>query len=158
MGREGLASEYINEHSRKVKDVMTRNVLTANPDTSIGDIADLLERNGIKRVPIMQDGKILGIISRANLLQALAGMRKQINVKKPVTDSALRTSVLNRLRAEPWTRTSLINVTVRDGIVDLWGIVDSATEKKALRVAAEVTPGVHTVNDSVIVRPVATGT
>lgn len=157
MGREGLANEYIKEHARQVAEVMTRSVLTAKPDTSIGDIADLLERNGIKRVPIVQDGKVVGIVSRANLLQALAGMRKQINIEKPVTDSALRASVLSRLNAEPWTRTSLINVTVHDGIVDLWGVVDSATEKKALRIAAEVTPGVRTVNDAVIVRPMSIG-
>ena len=157
LGRESLAAEYVKEHARKVADVMTRNVITAKPETHIGDIADLLERNRIKRVPIVQDGKVVGIVSRANLLQALAALRKQIDVDKPVTDTALRSSVLSRLKAEPWARTALINVTVHDGIVDLWGVVDSATEKQALRVATEITPGVRSVNDSVIVRPVAVG-
>jgi CBS domain-containing protein len=156
MGREGLAGEYIKEHATKVKDVMTRSVITAAPETSISDLAELLERNRIKRVPIVKDRKIVGIVSRANLLQALAGMRHQISVEKPTTDTALRDSVLRRLKAEPWTRSSLINITVHDGTVDLWGVVDSPTEKKALCLAAEVTPGVRAVNDHVIVQPVAT--
>lgn len=156
MGREGLAGEYIKEHATKVKDVMTRGVICASPETSISEIAELLERNRIKRVPIVKDRRVIGIVSRANLLQALAGLRHQITIEKPTTDTALRDSVLRRLKAEPWTRTSLINITVHDGTVDLWGVVDSATEKKALCLAAEVTPGVRAVNDHVIVQPVAT--
>ncbi len=156
MGREGLAAEYVKEHASKVEDVMTRDVITATPDMSVGEIAELLERNGIKRVPIIRDSKVVGIVSRANLLQAMAGLRTKAMPAMPVTDVALRTAILARLQAEPWTRTSLVNVTVNDGIVDLWGIVDSLAEKRALRVAAEVTPGARVVNDHVIVRPVAT--
>lgn len=156
MGREGLAAAYIREHSRKVADVMSRDVVTAAPDTPVGDIAELLESRGIKRVPIVQDGKVVGIVSRANLLQALAALRRQTTADKPVSDTALRQAVLQRLQAEPWTRTSLLNVTVHGGNVDLWGVVDSATEKKALRVAAEITPGVLSVSDGIIIRPLTT--
>jgi osmotically-inducible protein OsmY len=137
---------------------MTSPVISASPDTPVSEIAALLERNRIKRVPIMEDGKLAGIVSRANLLQALASLRKQIAIEKPVADAELREKVMARLKAEPWVRTSLVNVTVADGTVDLWGIVDSTAEKQALRVAVEVTPGVRAVNDNVIVRPVATGT
>jgi CBS domain-containing protein len=154
MGREGLAYDYIKEHARKVEDVMTRDVITASPDTTVSEIAELLERNRIKRVPIVKDRKVVGIVSRANLLHALAAMRKQVATQKPVADAELRESVLARLKAEPWMRTSLINVTAHDGVVDLWGVVDSANEKHAIRVAAEITPGVRTVNDGIIVRPV----
>ncbi|MBI3435584.1 MAG: CBS domain-containing protein [Proteobacteria bacterium] len=157
MGREALALEYIKEHSRKVADVMTRRVITATPDMSVGEVATLLERNAIKRVPIVQDGHIVGIVSRANLLQALASLNKQISIDKPRADAELRDEVMARLSSEPWARTALINVTVAGGTVDLWGVVDSAAEKKAIRVATEVTPGVHAINDNVIVRPVATG-
>lgn len=157
MGREVLAAEYVKEHSRKVADVMTREVITAAPSAPVAEIARLLERNRIKRVPIVRDGALVGIVSRANLLQGLASMRREIAVEKPVADAELREKVLDRLKAEPWVRTSLVNVTVSDGTVDLWGIVDSASEKQALRVAVEVTPGVRAVNDNVIVRPVASG-
>lgn len=154
MGREGLATEYVREHARKVSDIMTRDVITATPDTPVGKLAELLERNAIKRVPIVENGKVVGIVSRANLLQALASMRKQITVERPVDDAQLRQSVLQRLQSEPWMRTSLINVTAHDGTVDLWGIVDTASEKNAVRIAAEVTPGVRAVNDALVVRPV----
>ena len=156
-GREVLASEFIKEHSRKVADVMTREVVTAAPDTPLWTIANLLEKNAIKRVPIVQDGKVVGIVSRANLLQALASFGKREEAATPDSDSNIREKVLTQLKAEPWSRPSLINVIVQDGTVELWGIVDSASEKKAVRVAAEVTPGVRAVNDNLIIRPVESG-
>ena len=156
-GREVLASEFIKEHSRKVADVMTRQVVTAAPDTPLWTIANLLEKNAIKRVPIVQDGKVVGIVSRANLLQALASFSKREEAATPDSDSNIREKVLTQLKAESWSRPSLINVIVQDGTVELWGIVDSASEKKAVRVAAEVTPGVRAVNDNLIIRPVESG-
>lgn len=156
-GREVLASEFVKEHSRKVTDVMTRRVVTAAPDTPLSTVANLLEKNAIKRVPIVQDGKVVGIVSRANLLQALASLNKGAEVATPVADTKIRENVLAQLKAEPWTRPSLINVIVQDGAVELWGIVDSVTEKKAVRVAAEVTPGVRAVNDNLIIRPAEAG-
>ena len=153
-----LANEYIREHSRRVTDVMTRNVVTAAADTPLSTIANLLEKNAIKRVPIVEEGKVIGIVSRANLLQALAspGTRAK-SAATGADDSKIRETVLSQLKAEPWTRPSLINVIVQDGAVELWGIVDSASEKKAVRVAAEVTPGVRAVNDNLIIRPAESG-
>jgi CBS domain-containing protein len=155
-GREVLAAEYVKEHSRKVSDVMTRDVITVKPETPLGEIATILERNGIKRVPVVQDGKVVGIISRANLLQALASYRAPIEAGAP-NDAAIRESVMARINSEPWGRPALINVIVQDGNVELWGIVETQVEKKAVRVAAEVTPGVRAVNDNLIVRPIESG-
>ena len=154
-GRDVLAAEYVREHSFKVADVMTRHVITATPDTSLQDIAHLLEKNGIKRVPIVDDGRLVGIVSRANLLQALASGTKKGETAP--SDGTIREDVMARLRAESWTRPSLVNVIVQDGTVELWGIVDSQTEKRAVRVAAEVTPGVRAVNDNLIIRPAESG-
>ena len=156
-GREALAADFIKEHSRRVADVMTRDVITAAPDTPLWTIANLLEKNAIKRVPIVQDGKVVGIVSRANLLQALASVGKKLETTTPADDSTIRQKVLTQLDAEPWTRPSLINVIVQDGTVELWGVVDSAAEKKAVRVAVEVTPGVRAVNDNLIIRPAQSG-
>jgi CBS domain-containing protein len=156
-GKEALAAEFIKEHSRKVTDVMTRDVVTAAPDTPLWTIANLLEKNAIKRVPIVEGGKVVGIVSRANLLQALASTGKKLEVAAPADDSTIRKKVLSQLDAEPWTKPSLINVIVQDGTVELWGVVDSASEKKAVRVAAEVTPGVRAVNDNLIIRPAESG-
>jgi CBS domain-containing protein len=156
-GREALASEFVREHSRRVTDVMTRNVVTATSDAPLSAIATLLERNAIKRVPIVDDGKVVGIVSRANLLQALACQGEQLQAATPADDTKIRADVISQLKAEPWTRPSLINVIVQDGAVELWGIVDSVSEKKAVRVAAEVTPGVRAVNDNLIIRPAESG-
>ena len=159
MGREILAAEFLKENSLKVSDLMTRDVIAAEPDTPVADIATLLERHRIKRVPIIRNGKVVGIVSRANLIQALATFRKREERQPhPIADSELREKIVSRLKSEPWVRPSLVNVTVTDGNVDLWGIVDSSVEKQALRVAVEIVPGVKAVNDNVMVRPVASGT
>jgi CBS domain-containing protein len=157
MGRELLAAEFVKESGRTVADVMTCEVISAGPDTPVADIATLLERHRIKRVPVVQNGKIVGIVSRANLIQALAVRRDKLLEPQTVADAELRDKLVSRLKAEPWVRPSLVNVTVTDGTVDLWGIVDSPIEKQALRVAVEVTPGVKAVNDNVLVRPAGTG-
>jgi CBS domain-containing protein len=155
-GREALAADYVRENSRKVTDIMTRDVVSVKPDTELREIATLLEKHSIKRVPVVQDGKLVGIVSRANLLQALAGLPKEIEVGAP-DDPSIRNSVVARLNSASWARPALINVIVQNGTVDLRGVVDSQIEKEAVLVAAEVTPGVRAVNDHLVVRPAETG-
>ncbi|HET9902652.1 MAG TPA: CBS domain-containing protein [Xanthobacteraceae bacterium] len=150
--RETLAREFTYTHSRRIADVMTREVITAAPDTPLSEIAELLEKNRIKRVPIVEDGRIVGIVSRANLLHGLVALSKE-PAALSVADKQLRESVMARLRAEPWARLSLVNVVAHAGTIDLWGIVDSEAERKALRVAVEITPGVKAVNDNLMVMP-----
>ena len=151
-----LAAEYIKSHSRKVADVMTSDVITAKPDTPLGEIAAMLERNRIKRVPIVEGGKIVGLVSRANILQALASATKKLPSLASADDSQLRKEVVARLAAEPW-RPSMLTVTVQDGTVDLWGLVHSVEQKKAARLAAELTPGVRAVVDNIIIQPIGSG-
>lgn len=150
-GDETLAAEYVKAHARKVSDVMTRRVITASPDSPLHEIASLLENNSIKRVPIVKDGQVVGIVSRANLIQAVASERKDIEI--PVSDEVIREKILANLQAEPWAHTGLLNVIVKDGIVDLFGITGSDAERKAIRVAAESVPGVCSVHDNFIRRP-----
>jgi CBS domain-containing protein len=153
---ESLAREFVKENARKITDVMRRKVVTAQPDTELGEIANLLEKHGIKRVPIVENDRVVGIVSRANLVQAIATLNKAIAIEGKPDDAAIRDNVLIRLKAEPW-RPFMLNVIVRDGQVDLWGVADTKAQKEAARVAAEVTPGVTAVNDNVIVRPAAYG-
>lgn len=147
---EALATEYVKAHSHKVSDVMTTRVITATQETPLNDIAGLLEKHSIKRVPIVENGALVGIVSRANLIQALAADRKGLEI--PIPDAKLRDRIMSHLKAQPWAHTSLLNVTVNDGIVDIWGITRSQAEKQALRVAAESMPGVRAVNDNVIMQ------
>ena len=154
MGRDGLAQEYVREHGRKVEDVMTREVITASPSASLGEIADVLERRKIKRVPIVENGKLVGVVSRANVVQAVASCLRSDHTTNQ-TDTALRETILTKFNREPWAQACLINVTVSQGTADLWGIAESDAQKAAFRVAAEATPGINAVNDNLLVRQVA---
>lgn len=153
---EAMAADFVRSHSQNVADVMTRRVITAGPETPLYEIANLLERNRIKRVPIVKDGKLVGIISRANLLQALASLKPAASGKAP-EDSAIRQRILAEVEKQPWTHPSLINVIVQDGDVALWGVVSSKSEKDAIRVMAETAPGARTVSDHIVIQKAATG-
>jgi CBS domain-containing protein len=144
-----LAKEYIKSHSRKVSDIMTREVITASPQTPLHEVAALMEKNAIRRLPILENDQLVGIVSRANLLQAVASARQLLDVTP--SDKAIRDRILANLKKEAWAHTGLLNVTVTNGIVDLWGLAESDTERKAIRVAAESTPGVSVVHDNMVV-------
>jgi CBS domain-containing protein len=150
--QEVLAVEYAKSHSRKVADVMTKRVISAAPDTSLSDIAMLMERHSIKRVPILNEGRLVGIVSRANLIQAIATARPALEI--PLSDQAIRDKLLAHLRAQPWPHTAQLNATVKEGIVDVWGICHSDAEREAVRIAAENIPGVRAVNNNLSMPPI----
>ncbi len=149
--RERMAQNFIKSHARKAGDVMTRQVVTVKPDTPLGQISALLEKYKIKRVPVVDGDKVVGIVSRANLLKALVRVGEGVTAGTTVTDASLRDSVLTELKSNAWADTSQINVFVNDGSVELWGMVKSEAEKNAIRVAAEVTPGVRAVVNNLVV-------
>ena len=151
-GKEMLAHEFVKSHARKASDVMTCAVVSVQPDTPLGDIASLLEKHRIKRVPVLSNGKIAGIVSRANLIQALVSDAKASNAS--VDDLTLHSNILEQLRTKPWVDPSTIKIIVNNGTVELWGIVDSETEKNAIRVAVEVTPGVRQVANKLVIEHV----
>lgn len=155
LGSDALANEYVKAHTRKVADAMTREVITASPETALQDIAALLEKHSIKRVPIVENGQLVGIVSRANLIQAVATAGKGLEI--PLSDTTIRDKLLSRLKAQNWMQTALLNVTVSDGVVDLWGIARSDAERKAIRVAAETAPGVRVVHDNMKTWPIGAG-
>jgi CBS domain-containing protein len=146
---EQLMAAFVKAHGRKAKDVMTRQVISVSPDTSLQEIANLLEKNGIKRVPVIENGRLVGIVSRANLVQALA-TRGLAFVDVAEADEALRKVILFNLRKLPWTTAmTMIDVIVDRGVVNLWGVVRNEEEKNAVRITAEGTPGVQAVTDHV---------
>lgn len=143
-----LARDYIKSHAETVKDVMTRDVISVIDTTPVADIAVLLESHGIKRVPVLRDGKLIGIVSRANLIHALA-----MTITEPTVDSAndsdlaIREKLLAELKTQRWAEVSPANVTVKDGVVHLWNSYVSDHEKQALLTAARSIPGVRGVED-----------
>ena len=144
---EQLMAEFVKAHGRKAKDVMTRQVISVSPDTPLQEIADLFEKHGIKRVPVIENGRLVGIVSRANLVQALATHGLAL-VDVAEADEALRKVILSNLRKVPWTTAlTMVDVIVDHGVVNLLGVVRNEEEKNAIRVVAEETPGVQAVND-----------
>lgn len=154
--REQMAQDFVKSHARKAGDVMTRQVVTVKPDTPLSDVSALLEKHKIKRVPVVDGGKVVGIVSRANLLKALVRFGEGAKGEAPVSDEALRASVLAQLEGNAWADASQVTVNVTNGNVELWGFVKSEAEKDAVRVAAETTPGVGTVSNNLVVKQILT--
>ena len=141
-----LAGDYVKSHATSVKDIMTQSVKTAAPDTPLHEIAEIFEKNHIKRVPIVnRNGELVGIVSRSNIIQAVASVRPRLEMSLP--DAAIRSRLLDELQRQPWTQSHKLNITVTNGVVELWGLVENERERDAIRVAAESTPGVNAVND-----------
>ncbi|MFX1764936.1 CBS domain-containing protein [Paraburkholderia sp. A1RI-2L] len=140
-----LAAEYLKEHAVKVSDIMTENVISVLPATPLAEVADLLERHHIKRVPVVADGKVLGIVSRSNLVAALA-RAAQAGPEVLASDEAIRQSVLHALDGHRWAMPA-DNIVVKDGVVHLWGTVTSEEERKAISVCAERVAGVKGIED-----------
>ena len=144
-----LAGDYIKSHSANAKDVMTRDVISVTDTTSLADVAILLEANRIKRVPVVRDGKLVGIVSRANLVRALAMSTSEPSSSAEVNDRTIRDELLAELKSQKWAEISPANVTVKDGVVHLWSSYLSEQEKRGLVVAAENIPGVRRVEEHV---------
>ena len=142
-----LAGDYVKSHGRTVKDVMTRDVISVTDETPIADIALLLETNRIKRVPVIRDGMLVGIVSRANLVRVLAMTINEPPSGTEADDRTIRDKLLAELKAQRWAEVSPANITVRDRVVHLWSSYLSEQEKRALVVAAENIPGVRRVED-----------
>jgi CBS domain-containing protein len=142
-----LAGDYIKSHSAKVKDLMTLDVISVSDTTPLADIAILLEANRIKRVPVVRNGKLVGIVSRANLVRALAMTINEPSTSAEVDDRTIRDELLSELKTQKWAEVSPANITVKDGVVHLWSSYLSEQEKQALVVAAENIPGVRRVED-----------
>jgi predicted transcriptional regulator len=146
-----LADEFAKSHGKKVDELMSKDVISAGEDTPLSEIATLLERKRIKRVPITRHGKLVGIVSRSNLVQALAsaidhdhGEADQLN------DRTIRRELLDRLEQQPWTDFGARNIIVSNGVVHVWGLVGSDAEHRALLALAEDVPGVSRVSDETI--------
>jgi CBS domain-containing protein len=148
---ETLAAEYVKAHAHKVADVMTRKVITAAPDASLHELATLMEANAIKRVPIVEDGRLVGIVSRANLVRALASAQPALEIE--LSDANIQGQLLAHLQNQAWARPWLLNIMVKNGVVDLWGVVRSDAERRAVRIAAESMDSVRAVNDNLVIRP-----
>jgi CBS domain-containing protein len=146
IGSGKLAAEYTHACGRKVYEVMSSKVYTAGEDTTGEELVQAMEKRHIKRIPIVRDGKLVGIVSRANLIRALASnLRSRAPVR--LDDASVRAHLLEELERQSWAPTSLINVIVLKGVIQLWGVITDERQRQAIRAAAENTPGAIAVDD-----------
>ncbi|WP_035673345.1 CBS domain-containing protein [Azospirillum brasilense] len=156
-GAPNQAADYTKSHGRHVRDAMTESLISVTEETPLDEVVRLMEGNRIKRVPVLNNGTLVGIVSRANLLHVLASIAPDVS-PPPADDRVVRDRLLETLRAQPWAPEISENIVVRNGVVHLWGSVRTEAQLDAIRVAAENTPGVTRVeNHLIIVDHVAEG-
>jgi|SRR5712691_10890125 len=146
VGPGRLADEYTRSHGRKVEEIMTAEPLTVTEDAPLDEVVKVMEKRRIKRLPVVRGTEVVGIVTRANLLHALAGVAREA---KPAaaSDQVIRDRIVAELASQSWAPVSLVNVIVRDGVVELWGTITDERERRAMIVAAENAPGVKAVKD-----------
>jgi len=140
-----LAQEYVHTHGRRIEEIMTRDVMTVAPDTPLIEAVELMEYHRVKRLPVVASGKMVGIVSRADLLRALASVTEASALSRD--DDKIRQHILAELGAQAWGPRALIDVVVHNGVVHLWGPILDERERQGLCVMAENTPGVREVRD-----------
>ncbi|MBN9305471.1 MAG: CBS domain-containing protein [Devosia sp.] len=148
---EGAARDFVKSHSWRVADVMSKPVVAATEDTSLADVAVMFGTRGIKRAPVVRDGRLVGIVSRADLLRIIAAAKPE---RIAAGDSALEISATARLRDADTVFAACPEVTVVNGVVHLWGRVRSEAERDAAHVAVEGVEGITGIEDHLsIARP-----
>jgi CBS domain-containing protein len=139
------ARDYAKTHGRTARDVMTASVVSVAETATLAEIARLVERHRIKRVPVLRDGKLVGIVTRGNLLQGLATLKPE--PFQPADDATIREQLVAEFRDQPWAHLYTDDIVVENGVVHLHGTVQTEDERNALRIAAEGIPGVRGVED-----------
>ena len=153
---DSSARDFVASHARKVSDVMTKEIVAAEEEATLSELVGLIEKHGVKRIPIVRAGKLVGVVSRANLLEALLSREPEGPMVQP-TDKVLRQAVVDALEKRAWTSKWPTNVFANDGVVHLWGFVEGDEVRKAYRVAAENVPGVKRVKSHLRSMPASVG-
>jgi CBS domain-containing protein len=142
------ARDYVHSHARKVGEAMTAPVVSVTPETPLSEVVALMESRRIRRVPVVEGDRLVGILTRADLVRALQRLLPKIDTQ-PVADAELRRRLLDSLKRQRWT-TNTFDVRVENGAVELIGIITDPAEREAARVLAENTPGVRSVVDHLL--------
>jgi CBS domain-containing protein len=146
------ARQYVKAHGLTAKDVMTTVIVSISYDASLADIAEAFDTHHIRQLPVMREGKMVGIVSRADLVRALAESTKTLTREGP-TNGQLQKALWEKIRAQSWLKSAYLNLSVRDGVVDLYGAVQSSDQHRALLVLVKSVVGVRQVVDNLSVMP-----
>jgi CBS-domain-containing membrane protein len=150
-GADRIATEFAHERGRKVGEVMTPDPLTVAEDTPLDRIVQIMQSSRVKRLPVMRGDQMVGIVTRADFLAAVAGLARSIP-DPSAADDRIRSDVMAAIGQAPW-RPCRLNVVVHDGIVHLNGVVKKESARKASIVAAENVAGVKEVRDHLCTVP-----
>jgi CBS domain-containing protein len=142
-----LAREFAKSHGTKAHDIMARPVVSVKDDAELNAVADTLDRHGIKRVPVMRDGKLVGIISRSDLVRAFSRFHAAKGGDVHLGSGLMHKAIIDAMREQPWLDTSYLNTTVKDGVVGVSGFVQSSAHKDAILVLINEIPGVERVEE-----------
>jgi CBS domain-containing protein len=156
-GTDRLAREYVQSHSRNVADVMTRDVVSVSEDAPLEEIVEMMIGRRIKRVPVLRGTKLVGIVTRANLLRLLGDLL-DVRAESGDDDKAIRERIFAELGEQLWARVEGMRVDVKDGAVTLGGVITDECVRDALRVAVQNVPGVKGVKDDMVLLEPFTGT
>jgi CBS domain-containing protein len=155
-GKQAL--DFTHTHGRRVSDVMTPSVISVESNTVLEDVVDMMEKQRIKRVGVVENGHLVGVVARSDLLRALLS---RVRADKPAVESddrTIRDSILAEFEKQSWAPMTTLNVTVTNGIVDVWGTITNPDERRAIGVVAENVTGVKEVHDHIVYVEPYTGT
>ena len=141
-----LAREFSKAHGLTAKDVMSKTVVAIGPDAEFREAADAMDKHGVKRLPVLDDGRLIGLFTRYDLVRALTKVDGQKSTRR-LDDQAVYKDLNERIHNQSWLSGTLINVAVDNGVVQFTGFVHSTDQRHALRVLAEETDGVVRVED-----------
>ena len=155
LGPGRTAADFTHSHGRKVDEVMSDNPISVTEDATVEDIVDLMERHRIKRVPVTRNARLIGIVSRANLVRAMLPLARAAQPAAQ-TDLDIQNHIKSELSNQKWAPVALVDVTVNKGVVDLWGTILDERDRKALKVLVENVTGVKAVSDHMVwVEPIS---
>jgi len=149
LGPGRVAADYVHSHGGKVSEVMTADVKTIGEETPLEDIVQTMEKNRIKRMPVTRGDKLVGIVTRSDLMHAMVSLAR-VAPAAPKSDAAIRDQLLAEIQKQEWAPIATASVVVRDGVVELWGMIVDERQRDALKVAAENIPGVKAVKDHLV--------
>jgi CBS domain-containing protein len=148
-----MAQDYVHSHARKVDELIDGNVISVTPDTSLEEIVAVMESRRVKRVPVIDNGRLVGIVARADLVRALLQALPSSGEAPgapAVTDAQIRVQFLKEVDAQRWLTPCGIDAEVRDGVIELHGLITDERLRSAARVIAEGTKGARSVRDHLI--------
>ena len=147
LGAASGAEEYARSHGRTVADVMSSDVVTADPETPVAEVVRLMEEHGIKRIPVVEDGRVVGLVSRADLMTALGEFLMKPKARAPATDESIRRAIVTEMKRQAWCPVTALEVKVHRGVVELKGAIFDERQRRALAVLVDRVHGVKSIRD-----------